>query len=75
MNPGPFRALDYSIKELTEAKKIIADLLKVVPSASCECFHHAKQDRHEFGEECPPLTRYMARIARAKEFIAKEKNP
>jgi len=63
------------MSELQEAKEIIADLMKLVPSASCECFHHAKQDRHEFGEECPPLTRYMARIARAKEFITKEKKP
>lgn len=63
------------MSELIEAKKIITDLLNLVPSAGCECFHHEKQDRHEFGEECPPLTRYMARIARAREFVAKKEKP
>ena len=62
------------MSELQEAKEIIADLLKTVPSACCEDFHHAKKDRHEFGEDCPPLTRYMAGIARAKKFITDEKS-
>lgn len=58
-----------------EAKEIIADLLRLVPYGTCEMFHHEKNERHEIWEECPPLTRYMARIARAKEFIAKEEKP
>jgi hypothetical protein len=63
------------MSELNEAKEIIADLLKIAPSAICEDFHHGKSDRHEIDEDCPLLTRYMARIARARKFITDKPKP
>jgi|GEM_PF-787074 len=37
--------------DLLEALEL---LNQSAPAASCEMFHHEKQDRHTFLEECPP---------------------
>lgn len=61
-------AKDALIEELREA---LSELLKRAPSGSCENFHHEKTDRHSFGKQCPPLSRYEVAMQAAFLLLAK----
>lgn len=54
--------------DLLEALEL---LNQSAPAASCEMFHHEKQDRHTFLEECPPLIRYEQACLKARAALAK----
>ncbi|MGC5620400.1 hypothetical protein [Enterococcus faecalis] len=54
--------------DLLEALELLS---QSAPAASCEMFHHEKQDRHTFIEECPALTRYEHACLKARAAIAK----
>lgn len=58
------------MKRREQAKSIISELLRLMPSASCEMFHHKKADRHDIGEECLCVKRLQKKIARANRFIS-----
>lgn len=67
-------------KRAEDARLFIAapDLLEALellnqsaPAASCEMFHHEKQDRHTFLEECPALIRYEQACLKARAAISK----
>jgi hypothetical protein len=53
-----------------KAIEVIKNLLKHAPQGGTCCnFHHSKKDRHNYGEECPPLKRYQASRAEAESFL------
>lgn len=54
--------------DLLEALELLS---QSAPAASCDMFHHEKQDRHTFIEECPALTRYELACLKARAAIAK----
>ncbi len=54
--------------DLLEALEL---LNQSAPAASCEMFHHEKQDRHTFLEECPALIRYEQACLKARAALAK----
>ncbi len=57
-----------SAPELLEALELLS---QSAPAASCDMFHHEKQDRHTFIEECPALARYEHACLKARAAIAK----
>lgn len=52
-----------------ELAKALKEILPLLPTASCDMFHHSKKDRHEYGEECKPLARYNSKIKKAEEAL------
>lgn len=69
--PLPFaKKLEHKVDkleaELTEAMDMISKLLYVMPTGSCDMFHHTKKDRHEYDESCKPLERYNQIIEQAE---------
>ena len=66
-----------NIQEVTEQRDRLAEALKeilpLLPTASCDMFHHSKKDRHDYGDECKPLVRYNDAIKKAEEALMIEK--
>lgn len=60
------------MSQLKQAKNIIAELLTLMPAGACHMFHHSEKERHGIHDECPPLSRYMAKIKTAREFIQRK---
>lgn len=57
--------------ELDEVLGVLKSLLNSIPSLTCESFHHARKDQHNYDEECPPFERYLAEAIKARALIAK----
>lgn len=55
--------------ELADMREMFRELIPLIPTASCEMFHHKKKDQHAYDEECKPLSRYNAKIQKAKEAL------
>lgn len=51
----------------------LKSLLDSIPSLTCESFHHARKDQHQFDDECPPFERYLAEAIKARALIAKHR--
>lgn len=58
-------------KQLKEAKEVITDLLALLPTATCDMFHHTKKDRHSLSEPCPCVTRYNHKLTQAYKVLGK----
>lgn len=56
---------------IAEAKDIMRKLLGIIPTPSCDMFHHKKKDRHAPLENCPCVERVMIDIEKARMFIYK----
>jgi hypothetical protein len=61
--------LNKSIKQRDILSNTLEEILSLVPTASCDMFHHSKKDRHDYGEECKPLARYNSKIKKAEEEL------
>lgn len=57
--------------ELEEVLGVLKSLLDSIPSLTCDSFHHARKDQHDFDDECPPFERYLAAAIKARALIAK----
>lgn len=57
-------------RQLQEAMAIIRSLLEDTPKVSCDCFHHKKEDRHKFHENCNPTQRFLDAATKANQFIS-----
>jgi len=55
--------------ELDDMRERSRELIPLIPTAYCEMFHHEKKDQHAYDEECKPLSRYNAKIQKAKEAL------
>ena len=55
--------------ELDDMREMFRELIPLIPTAYCEMFHHEKKDQHAYDEECKPLSRYNAKIQKAKEAL------
>ena len=65
--------LESKLLQVTEQRdelaKALKEILPLLPTASCDMFHHSKKDRHDYGEECKPLARYNSKIKKAEEAL------
>ena len=63
------KQLDDAREQRDELAKALKEILPLLPTASCDMFHHSKIDRHDYTEECKPLARYNSKIKKAEEAL------
>jgi hypothetical protein len=56
-----------------EARNLLKKLFYACPrTLFCNDMHHNKSDRHEIGEECKPLQRYIEAMKDVGEYFTGE---
>ena len=74
MNAKTKNTQGLGVGKLSEAGKIISDLLDQAPYPHCQEMHHERRDYHKLGEPCPVVARAMKIRERAEAFISADRN-